>query len=174
MSPDYCEVDYTYDLGSILNGNNQVDTAITRVGDTFSFFYDKDLAPATQNQNQRVRITATSKSIYQVNNPRYTITGSFITTFRSPCNDPNYSSITTNAFTDPVDMTDSYTGSTIQFRYLPAYTISPSICLAEIRCINLVESPNYPNPLVLPNKVLCQPFINNKIQWNFYSSDHQN
>ena len=46
VQPDYCEVVYGCDLGSIINDQGAPDTAITqRDSKTFEFFYDKDLAP---------------------------------------------------------------------------------------------------------------------------------
>ena len=45
VSPDICKVGYTYDLGSITNKGGDARSAITRTDETFSFFYDEDLAP---------------------------------------------------------------------------------------------------------------------------------
>lgn len=61
VSPSYCVVNYSYDVGSVLDGNGNSQSAVTGSGDkTFNFFYDIDDAPVTENQTQTVTVTATS------------------------------------------------------------------------------------------------------------------
>ena len=56
--PVYCEIDNTYSETKLSAG----DSAISTLGSTTEFFYDKDLAPL--GQTQTVTVTATSNSIY--------------------------------------------------------------------------------------------------------------
>ena len=58
--PVYCEIDYTYSETKLSAG----DSAISTLGGTTEFFYDKDLAPL--GQTQTVTVTATSNSVYGI------------------------------------------------------------------------------------------------------------
>jgi hypothetical protein len=62
--PAFCPFEYHYSDTKLVNAEGNEATAISRSQDTFSFFYNSDLAPVTGNQKQTVTITAKSYSIY--------------------------------------------------------------------------------------------------------------
>ena len=45
ISPDYCEIRLNYEETKFTDDGGDLQTAITRVDDTFSFFYGADLSP---------------------------------------------------------------------------------------------------------------------------------
>lgn len=58
-------------------------------------------------------------------------------------------------------MTDDYSSTLKTFRYLPEYTVTPSICQAEIICDRVTQQPA--GVVLLPSKMQCQEFAANQI-----------
>ena len=90
--PSYCDVIYSYDVGSVLDATNDPSSAVTGSDDkTFNFFYDRDSAPVDSNQTQTVTVTATSApSKFQAISgeaeaPASEESDDFPVTFLSPC-----------------------------------------------------------------------------------------
>ena len=67
-------------------------------------------------------------------------------------------------------MTDDYSSTQKTFRYQPEYTVTPSICAAEIICDSVTQQPA--GVTILPAKLQCQDFAANQISWTFTDSDH--
>lgn len=90
IEPFYCVFNYSYQISDLLDEQGQVTTAIQQDATNqrkFNFYYDRDLAPLTQEQT--VTVTVTSYSIYGTTSP-ITEQTSFKVTFTNPCIDDRF------------------------------------------------------------------------------------
>ena len=152
--PVYCPIEYTYSETKLSAG----DSAISSLGATTEFFYDKDLAPL--GQTQTVTVTATSNSIYGTTQTQVVQSDTYELSFLNPCIDTNFVTLTPTAQTE--SLSDSYTSSDVVFTYNP-FTVEPLFCEMTVKCNN-VSGPS--------NVLGCTELSNGKIQWNFTPQDY--
>ena len=131
---------------------------------SYSWFYDTDRCPLDDNSpsEQTVTVTATSTSIYGVNNTPVSDDEDFKVVYDDPCCDPTLVTITVNpSLVAP--LSDNYSGSNLIFDYgANAYTVEPSICQLSVVCEDV-----FPSNSNLP----CQDLDgSDQLTWNFPDS----
>lgn len=135
VEPDYCVLEYSYETTALVDGSGNAAQVISYVEGTktFSFFYDKDLAPMDQPKLV-VSLTAVSVSIYGNQNTAKFAVNDFDVVLKNPCEDSSFVTIQETEQTNPA--ADEYSGTDIKFTYQP-YTVTPAICPLTITCVGV-------------------------------------
>lgn len=105
---------------------------------TFTWFWDQDLSPV--GLAQVVTVTATTGSIYPLNNVPLTLVKTWELRYLDPCSDASSTVITRTAQTNPAP--DSYTGLDVKFFYNP-FKVSNNLCQLTVRCVSVVPANDY-------------------------------
>ena len=162
IEPDYCQLIYTYTTTDLFDADNQPASVLTydEPSQTFSFYYDKDLAPVDQPKLV-VTLTASSASMYGNENAARTAANDFDVVFLNPCIDTSFVQLTATEQANQLE--DEYSSSTVTFTYNP-FQVSPDICPVTVTCVD-VTGPT--------TALACQELSeSNQLTWVFTPTDY--
>ena len=126
VEPDFCAARTEVEVSPLASGKSAVTVSDDKK--TFSFFYDDDLEPLGQTQ------TVTISSIVKSDKPGTpdTVTKtSFDLSFKNPCEDAAFITMTPTPQTDP--RSDDYSGDAFSFTYNP-FIVEPAFCDVQVSC----------------------------------------